>query len=226
LALDENQRKIAALIWQVMTTAFEFGATSMADSRDYTHAASGHSVVHMLRANWRWVVTLGAIYFLAALVALCSIVLSRASSVLVVGIMMMVAGAAEVLNACQLRSWGKFFLWIALGALYILAGFATFENPVLAKAFLTVVLGISLVISGCLRLILGFGMALGTPWALLFISGVITFLLGLVILAHWPVASIYTLGLLLGIDLLLAGIGWIVVGLSLRRGAALGAIDQ
>jgi uncharacterized membrane protein HdeD (DUF308 family) len=174
----------------------------------------------MLRANWGWVVALGAIYTLGAVIALYSIASSTTSSVLVVGIMMMVAGAAEVFNACQLRSWSKFFLWIALGALYILAGFATFENPVLAKAFLTVVLGVSLVISGCVRLIVGFSMALGTPWALLFVSGVITFLLGLVILAHWPVASIYTLGLLLGIDLLSAGIGWIAVGLSLRhRGA-------
>ena len=176
--------------------------------------------MEMLRANWSWVVALGATYALSALIALWSIALSTVSSVLVIGMMMMVAGAAEVLNACQLRSWSKFFLWIALGALYILAGFATFENPVLAKAFLTVVLGVSLVISGCVRLILGFSMALGTPWALLFVSGVITFLLGLVILAHWPVASIYSLGLLLSIDLLIAGIGWIAVGLSLRRRAA------
>ena len=192
----------------------------MADSQDHTHATSGGTGVEMLRANWSWVVALGATYALSALIALSSIVLSTASSVLVVGTMMMVAGAAEVLNACQLRSWSKFFLWIALGVLYILAGFATFENPVLAKAFLTVVLGVSLVISGCVRLILGFSMALGTPWALLFVSGVITFLLGLVILAHWPVASIYSLGLLLSIDLLIAGIGWIAVGLSLRRRAA------
>ena len=192
----------------------------MADSQDHTHATSGGTGVEMLRANWSWVVALGATYALSALIALSSIVLSTASSVLVVGTMMMVAGAAEALNACQLRSWSKFFLWIALGALYILAGFATFENPVLAKAFLTVVLGVSLVISGCVRLILGFSMALGTPWALLFVSGVITFLLGLVILAHWPVASIYSLGLLLSIDLLIAGIGWIAVGLSLRRRAA------
>jgi uncharacterized membrane protein HdeD (DUF308 family) len=202
---------------QVMTTVFELGATAMADSRDHNRSASADSGVEMLRGNWGWVVALGTIYTLAAVIALCSIALSTASSVLVVGIMMMVAGAAEVFNACQLRSWGKFFLWIALGALYTLAGFVTFENPVLAKAFLTVVLGVSLVISGCVRLILGFSMALGTPWVLLFVSGVITFLLGLVILAHWPVASIYTLGLLLGIDLLSAGIGWIAVGLSLRR---------
>lgn len=55
------------------------------------------------------------------------------------------------------------------------------------------------------------------PWIWVLLSGVITVLLGLVILAHWPVASLYVLGLFLGIDLVFAGVGWIGVGLGLRR---------
>ena len=47
-------------------------------------------------------------------------------------------------------------------------------------------------------------------------SGVITLLLGLVILAHWPVSSLYILGLFLGIDLVFAGVGWIGVGIGLK----------
>jgi hypothetical protein len=45
---------------------------------------------------------------------------------------------------------------------------------------------------------------------------VITFLLGLIILAHWPVSSLYVLGLFLGIDLVFAGLGWIDVGIGLK----------
>jgi uncharacterized membrane protein HdeD (DUF308 family) len=52
------------------------------------------------------------------------------------------------------------------------------------------------------------------------LSGVITLLLGLLILAHWPINSVYMLGLFLGIDLIVAGTGWIGIGLGLRRGAA------
>jgi uncharacterized membrane protein HdeD (DUF308 family) len=40
----------------------------------------------------------------------------------------------------------------------------------------------------------------------------------LLILAHWPINSVYILGLLLGIDLIIAGAGWIGIGLGLRRG--------
>jgi uncharacterized membrane protein HdeD (DUF308 family) len=51
------------------------------------------------------------------------------------------------------------------------------------------------------------------------VSGIITLLLGLIILAHWPVSSLYILGLFLGIDLVFAGAGWIGLGVGLRRRA-------
>jgi uncharacterized membrane protein HdeD (DUF308 family) len=57
------------------------------------------------------------------------------------------------------------------------------------------------------------------PWAWVAISGVITILIGLIILNQWPVSSLYVLGLFLGIDLVFAGAGWIGLGLGLRRTA-------
>jgi len=125
------------------------------------------------------------------------------ASVLVVGVMMIVACVAEVINAFQVKSWGKFLLWILLGVLYIIAGFVTFENPLLAAALLTLMLGAALVASGIMRIILAFGMKQETPWIWVVLSGVITLLLGVIILAHWPVSSLFILGLFLGIDLVM-----------------------
>jgi uncharacterized membrane protein HdeD (DUF308 family) len=52
---------------------------------------------------------------------------------------------------------------------------------------------------------------------LVLLSGVITLLIGLVIVAHWPVASLYVLGIFLGVDLVLAGASWLAIGLGLKR---------
>src|SRR5271166_6232536 len=87
-----------------------------------------------LRAKWGWIVALGAVYVVAGVIALGSIVSATVATVFVVGIMMIVAGVAEVINAFQIKTWGKFFLWLLLGALYIVAGFFAFENPLLAAA--------------------------------------------------------------------------------------------
>jgi uncharacterized membrane protein HdeD (DUF308 family) len=171
-----------------------------------------------LRAKWGWIVALGVVYLLAGFIALGSVVMATVASVFVVGVMMIIAGVAEVVSAFQVKSWGKFLLWVLLGALYIVAGFVTFENPLLAAALLTLILGASLVASGIMRVILAFSMKQETPWIWILLSGVITLLLGLLILAHWPVSSLYILGLFLGFDLIMAGAGWIGLGFGLHRG--------
>jgi uncharacterized membrane protein HdeD (DUF308 family) len=191
----------------VMTSASDIMQNSRADPE-----------IAPLRAKWGWIVTLGAVYVIAGLIALGSVVVATVASVLVVGVAMIVAGIAEVINAFQLKSWGKFLLWALLGVLYIIAGFVTFENPLLAAALLTLVLGASLVASGIMRIILAFSMKRETPWIWVALSGIVTLLLGSLILAHWPINSVYILGLFLGIDLIIAGASWIGIGLGLRRG--------
>jgi uncharacterized membrane protein HdeD (DUF308 family) len=173
-----------------------------------------------LRAKWGWIVALGVVYVVAGFIALGSIVLATVASVFMVGIMMIIAGVAEVFNAFQIKSWGKFLIWALLGLLYIVAGFVTFENPIFAAAVLTLLLGASLVASGIVRIFLAFSMKRETPWIWVALSAVITLLLGLIILAHWPVNSVYILGIFLGVDLIMAGAGWIGLGFGLRaRGA-------
>jgi uncharacterized membrane protein HdeD (DUF308 family) len=173
-----------------------------------------------LRAKSGWIVALGVVYVIAGFVALGSIVMATVASVFLVGVMMIVAGVAEVFNAFQIKSWGKFLIWALLGVLYIVAGFITFENPLFAAALLTLMLGASLVASGIVRIFLAFSMKRETPWLWVLLSAVITLLLGLLILARWPVNSVYILGLFLGIDLIMAGAAWIGLGVGLRRQAA------
>jgi len=188
--------------------------TSTSDIQTPRSLASG---IEPLRAKWGWIVALGVVYVIVGFIALGSVVTATAASVLVVGIMMVIAGVAEIINAFQVKTWGKFFLWLILGALYVVAGFVTFENPVLAALVLTLMLGAMLVASGIMRMIIAFSMKEGTPWIWVVVSGIVTLLLGLIILARWPVSSLYVLGLFLGIDLVVAGASWIGIGLGLRQ---------
>jgi uncharacterized membrane protein HdeD (DUF308 family) len=169
-----------------------------------------------LRSKSGWIVALGVVYVIAGLIALSSIVFATKITVFVVGIMMLISGIAEVINAFQFKTWGKFLLWVLLGLLYIVAGLVTFENPLLAAAVLTLLLGAALVVSGVMRIILAFSLPEGMSWPWVALSGVVTLLLGVIILAHWPVSSLFVLGVLLGVDLLIIGIGWIFVGFGLR----------
>jgi uncharacterized membrane protein HdeD (DUF308 family) len=189
----------------------------MTSSSDTLQNLRSSSDMAPLRAKWGWIVALGVVYVVAGFVALGSVVMATVASVLVVGVMMIVAGVAELISAFQIKTWGKFLIWALLGLLYIVAGFVTFENPLFAAVLLTLMLGASLVASGVVRIFLAFNMKRESPWVWVALSGVITLLLGLLILARWPINSIYILGLFLGIDLIMAGAGWIGLGFGLHR---------
>jgi uncharacterized membrane protein HdeD (DUF308 family) len=59
--------------------------------------------------------------------------------------------------------------------------------------------------------------ALALPgWGWQAADGVITFVLGLLVLAGWPTSGLWVIGLFLGIDLILYGGAWIALALGLR----------
>jgi len=179
-----------------------------------------HGAMHdtsALRGKWKWILALGIVFVIAGALALTMVVTATFAGVLFVGVMMIFAGVAEVVSAFQVRSWGSFLFWVLLGILYIVAGFAAFENPLLAAKVLTLVLGIVLVTSGVVRLVLAFSVRPENAWGWVAFSALITLLLGVIILAHWPWSSLFIIGMFLGIDLIFAGSGWIRVALGMRQ---------
>jgi aquaporin Z len=170
-----------------------------------------------LRDKWGWMVAFGAVLALAGFVALGSVVWATVASVMVVGVAMVVSGIVEIVYAVAVRSWKKFFLWTLIGLLYVVGGVAVIENPMLAAGFLTLLLGAGLVASGLVRTFLAFQLPKDAPWGFVVFSGIITLLLGGIILAHWPVSSLWVLGTFLGVDLIFAGASWMGFGLSLKR---------
>ena len=175
------------------------------------------SGLHALRAKWGWVVGIGVLLLICGMIALGSVVTATVASVWVVGLMMIISGAGEVAHGFAMKTWGKSILWVILGLLYGVAGMFAIMNPLLAAGVLTLFLGAGLVASGIVRIILAFNMKEGTPWIWVVLSGLITALLGGMILLHWPLSSLWVLGVFLGIDLVFAGISWIVMGLGLRK---------
>jgi uncharacterized membrane protein HdeD (DUF308 family) len=171
-----------------------------------------------LRTKWGWIVALGVVFLIAGVIALGSVVAATASAVLIVGIMMMMGGAAEIVAAFGVKSWGKFLFWLLLGVLYVAAGIIAILNPFAAATILTLFLGAALVVGGVLRIFLAFQMKeAGKPWGWVVFSGLITLLLGIMIIAKWPASSFFVLGIFLGIDLLFIGSAWISMGLALKQ---------
>ena len=164
-----------------------------------------------------WIIGFGILLFVLGLLAFASVMAATLVSVYFVGLMMIVAGVAEIALGLRAREWGPFVLWIALGIFYALSGLLTLANPLLAASILTLFLGAALVATGVLRLIVAFQMKAGSASLWVGLSAVITLCVGATILAQWPLSSLYALGIFLSVDLLFAGMGWIGLGMALSR---------
>jgi uncharacterized membrane protein HdeD (DUF308 family) len=180
----------------------------------------GHSnlgaAIERLKGKWGAIVAFGALLFVLGVAALIFSFEATIATVTLNGVFFIVAGAAEIGIGMHAQGWGRFFLWVLGGLLYVVTGVVCLLNPVFASTVLTLVLGAGLIAAGVVRAYLGFQLPSGRPRSLVFLAAAVTFLLGLVIVIHWPLSSTYALGTLLGVDLLFHGAGWVTFGLGLR----------
>jgi len=174
--------------------------------------------VRALRLKWGWIMALGIISMIAGVVALGSVVWATAWAVFVIGVMMIMEGVSEIVAAFNVKEWGRSALWTLLGLLYIAAGVLCFYRPFEAATILTLFLGAALVVGGIVRMVLAWNMReAGKPWGWVVFSGLISLLLGLIIIAKWPYSSFYTLGIFLGVDMIFIGSGWMTMALALKQ---------
>lgn len=192
----------------------------MTDEREVLEALRDRAIrgLEALRGASGWSLGVGVALMVLGALALGSLALATLATVALVGVAMLVAGGLEIVHGVRQRGTGRAAFWVFLGLLYVVGGVVVLRNPLLAAGALTLVLGAALAASGIVRIALALQVRQVTEaWVWLAASGAATTLLGLVILLNWPASSLTLLGLLLGLDLVVAGLGWVQVGLALRR---------
>ena len=172
--------------------------------------------IERLSHRWGWVVASGALFIFLGVLAIALAVSTTIASVFFVGIFMIFAGIFEIFVGIGSRSWSRFFLWIAAGLLYLAAGAVAIAQPFFAAILFTLILGAGLIATGGVRLWVASHLPAGRHKGLKLFSGIMTIVLGLAVILGWPGNSLFVLGMLLGLDLIFRGAGWISFGLILR----------
>lgn len=187
----------------------------MTSSETLTQQPSGVHTAHC-RAKWGWIVALGVLFIVGGAVALLNVFAATFVAIIYIAAAMVVAGGWEIVTAFQIRPWGRAVLWGVVGALTLFAGVAAARFPMLAAVSFTALVGALLIAGGAIKLVLAWQLRDLSRWELIAISGVLSFLLGVLILAEWPTSGLYVLGLFLGVNLLFEGAGWVAMGLAAK----------
>lgn len=174
----------------------------------------------MLRRGWGTFVAMGVLFALLGVAGLVFVGLATLVTVIFVGWFFAIAGFLGVAHAIVRKGWSGFVLDLLSGLVTGLAGVFIILHPAEGASVLTVVIGVMFLVGGIFRL--GAGVAVKNPYAGWFLfHGVISVLLGLMILVEWPYAAVWVIGTLVSIDLLLDGLRLISFGLAVKSGVAL-----
>lgn len=168
-----------------------------------------------LRHDWWVFFALGLVSVVVGLLAIGSAFIATLASVVVFGVLLMIAGAAEVIHSVMVRNLRGFAMHLLAAALYLIVGLFMLEDPVRAAEVLTLLLAASFIVGGVLRVL--FAIVERFPaWQWVLLNGAIDLILGVLIWNRWPESGLWVIGLFVGIDLLIHGWSWVILALTVR----------
>lgn len=168
-----------------------------------------------LKHGWWWFLLLGILLAVCGVVALAYPFFSSVGIVVVFGATLMIAGLATIISSFFTGNWSAFLLQLLVGILYVVIGQAITDAPLESTAALTLIVATFLIVVGVFRIVAA--LVLKFPqWSWALLNGFVTLLLGVVIYRHFPASALWLIGAIVGIEMILNGWTWIMLGYSLK----------
>jgi uncharacterized membrane protein HdeD (DUF308 family) len=189
----------------------------MAENTRAILASPAAEVFGVAKKNWGWLLGLGILFIILGTVGLGMSVALTLVSVLFFGWLLIIGGVLQLVEAFKVTGW-KSVVWHVLMALvYVGAGIIVVYDPVGGALALTVFIAAAIIAVGVLRLIMAFQLkgAVGWWWPLL--GGLVSLLLGIMILAKWPSSAFWVIGLFIAIEMIVNGWSYVMMALTARQ---------
>lgn len=170
-----------------------------------------------IKENWGWLLALGIASVILGTIGLGMAFSLTLVGVLLFGVLLGIAGLFQLIDAFKCKGWKGTALHALIGLLYLAAGAVAIIDPVNAAVALTLVLGVAFIATGILRLIMAFQHRSSRGWIWALVGGIISLVLGTVILLQWPISGLWIIGLFIAIELIVNGWTSIFVALAARR---------
>lgn len=168
-----------------------------------------------LREVRGFVVAMGIALALVGAAAMACSVTASLATVLVFGLLLLAGSLVQVVTAFWTRRWHGFFLHLLGGGLFLIAGLFMIQNPFEAMMSLTFLIAVCLLTGGAFRVVLSL-LERFSGWQLMLLNGAASLLLGAAIWAQWPLSGPWVIGFFVGIDMVLSGVSWMMLGLAAR----------
>ncbi len=176
---------------------------------------SGTTPRRNMSGMWGGPFVMGLLLALLGIVALGAVVATSVASVIFFGSMLVVAGIFEVIHAFRVRKSGPFLMFLLGGILSIVVGAMVLARPGTGLVAMTLLVAGYLFASGLFRGITSL-VDRYAGWGWDFAYGLVSVVLGVIISAQMPTSSLWVLGLVVGVEILVRGISIMAGALALR----------
>jgi uncharacterized membrane protein HdeD (DUF308 family) len=164
-----------------------------------------------------WSILLGVLLIVFGLLAIAAPFFAGIAASIFFGWLVLFGGVAHLVYAWSERGAGSILWQILIGLTYLVAGIYMLAIPIGGLLTITLVLAFYIAIEGALEIAAFFRLRRlpGATWFL--IDGLISLLLAGLIFFHFPSSSLWALGTLVGISMLMSGIARLTLPMARRR---------
>lgn len=189
----------------------------MATTDSTTDTASDLSLSSsVMQRRWGWLLLLGIVQVFCGAFALLVPIAATLAAAMVFGAVLLVSGVFQAVHAFSVRRWRGVALH-ALGAiLYIGVAVLFLLFPLSGALTLTILIGALFVADGVLRATLASRVRPRDGWGWFLASGILSLVVGIMLLVGWPVTGTWAPGVLLGVNLLFSGAASCALAVTFR----------
>jgi uncharacterized membrane protein HdeD (DUF308 family) len=167
-----------------------------------------------------WYVAMAVVFIILGIFAIVEPGVAGIAVTILVGWLLIFGGGAHLVAAFSGGGAGRVIWHVLIGIVFIAGGIYYLMHPLMGLGTLTLVLAVIILMAALFELIAFFasrGQA-GSGWLL--INALITLFVGGLIWFHWPSSSVWAIGTLVGVNLLMTGFSRLMLGLTARKAAS------
>jgi uncharacterized membrane protein HdeD (DUF308 family) len=174
-------------------------------------------VLKAARSLSGWLIAAAVLFIVLGVFAIIEPAVAGLGVALLVGWLLIFGGISHFISAFEGGGARRVLFQILAGVVFLFGGYYLLRHPLLALGTLTLLLAAVILVAGVCEIVTYFRLRDEQASGWMLFNGIVALVLGLMISLQWPSSSVWAIGTLVGVNLLLTGITRLMVGLSGRR---------
>ena len=172
---------------------------------------------HFVKKMSGWYIAMAVGFIILGIFAIVEPGVAGLAVTILVGWLLIFGGGAHLVAAFSGGGAGRVIWQVLIGIVFIAGGIYYLMHPLLGLGTLTLILAVIILMAALFELIAFFASRghAGSGWLLM--NALITLFVGGLIWFHWPSSSVWAIGTLVGVNLLMTGFSRLMLGMTARR---------